>query len=85
MNQKQRTFLIIYCLLVVYCCVWVPWHVVRTPATNGLHQWRTGYGWLWSGPFGQGGLYSSPDLSIIALRLLAVTALTGAGWAATRS
>jgi hypothetical protein len=89
MNKTQRIIAVLYCLLVVYCCVWVPWHLIQSPASEGFHQWRTGYGWLWNGPSGavdRGWLYSSPDLPIIGLRLLAVTALAGAAFmAATRN
>jgi len=46
MNRPQRIVVILYCLLVVYCCTWVPWHIV--PPSNP--PIRAGYGWLWSGP-----------------------------------
>ena len=92
MNRPQRIVAVLYCLLIVYCCVWVPWHVILNPAAeptsfnpfNGL-QLRIGYGWLWDGPenLGRIGKSSTPDLPIIGLRLLAVTALGGAAfWAA---
>ncbi len=45
MNRAQRLVLILYCLLLAYCCVWVPWHLVQGP--NSV---RSGYGWLWTGP-----------------------------------
>jgi hypothetical protein len=87
MAKAQRVVLILYCLLVVYCCVWVPWHVVQSPGSDGFHQWRVGYNWLWSGPplgdVDRGNLYGTPDLAVIGLRLLAATALAGAGLAAT--
>jgi hypothetical protein len=54
MNRLQRIPLVLYCLLVVYCCVWVPWHIVP-PADPAI---RTGYGWLWAGP-----LPPTPDAS----------------------
>jgi hypothetical protein len=88
MNRSQRIVLVPYLLLVLYCCVWVPWHLVQSPATEGFHQWRTGYGWLWSGPSGAvdgASRYSSPDLPIIGLRLLAATALSGAVFLARQS
>jgi hypothetical protein len=25
-SRPQRIVLIIYCLMLVYCCVWIPWH-----------------------------------------------------------
>jgi hypothetical protein len=45
MNQAQRIVLILYCLLLAYCCLWIPWHV-----RHRLTDRRTGYGWLWTGP-----------------------------------
>jgi hypothetical protein len=65
----------------------VPWHVVQSPAVDGFHQWRAGYGWLWSGPSGtadRGRFYASPDLAVIGLRLLAATAIAGAALIAAR-
>jgi len=26
MNTRQRIVVILYCILFVYCCVWIPWH-----------------------------------------------------------
>jgi len=87
-NKLQRIVLTFYCLLVVYCCVWVPWHVVQKSG-EGLPTFRAGYGWLWKGPPDLGAwatsAYATPDLSIIGLRLLAVTALAGAAFVATRN
>jgi hypothetical protein len=85
MNRASRIVLILYCGMILYCCLWVPWHLVQSPATEGFHEWRTGYGWLWSGPSsasGEGGAYSSPDLTIIALRLIAASTIAGAGYIA---
>jgi hypothetical protein len=42
MNRAERIVLIVYCLLVVYCCLWVPGHVV-TPAG----ETQFGHPWLW--------------------------------------
>jgi len=81
MTRAQRIVLIVYCLLVFYCCLWLPWHVVRNPSVELPHQFRTGYGWLWIGPSStNGGIYSTPDLSITGLRLLAATAISGAAF-----
>jgi hypothetical protein len=46
MTWARRIVLIVYCLLIVYCRLWVPWHSV--PPDDA--QVRTGYGWLWIGP-----------------------------------
>jgi hypothetical protein len=72
MTRAQRIVLIIYCLLVVYCCVWVPW-VANYGSIKDIHQ---GYGWVWSPPSGTG----VPSLVAIATRILAATALSGAAF-----
>jgi hypothetical protein len=72
MNAAQRVVAVLYCLLVVYCCVWVPW-VANFRGFNDIHQ---GYGWVWSPPSKEG----VPSLAAIATRLLAVTALSGAAF-----
>ncbi len=46
MNRAQRVVLFGYCLLILYGCLWIPWHVPH-PAHPGD---QAGYGWLWSGP-----------------------------------
>lgn len=65
MTLAQRIVLVLYCLLVVYCCVWVPWHV-RLPEVGEV---QLGSRWLWTVDSG------GPDISAIGLRLLAATAL----------
>jgi hypothetical protein len=98
MNRAQRFVLILYCLLVVGCCTWVPWHYPQT--SNHQDEYRWNYGWLWLGPkdpyydpnpasyapkVSPYDRLASPNLPIIALELLAATALAGAAMAATRS
>lgn len=75
MSRVQRLVLILYCLLIVYCCVWVPWHLAQGP-----DRVRVGYGWLWAGPSNTpiDSTLTTPNLPVIALRLLASTALAGA-------
>jgi hypothetical protein len=77
MNRPQRVVLILYFVLLTYCCVWVPWHLVQSE-----DRVRAGYGWLWAGPNTTDvpSSLTTPDLSIIGLRLLAVTALAGAAF-----
>jgi hypothetical protein len=83
MNRPQRVVLIAYGVLLAYCCIWVPRHVKSIRE----RERRSGYGWLWAGPsstevlagYGQ---YHTPDLPIIGLRLLAVTAIAGAAFGA---
>lgn len=87
MNRSQRIVVVLCCLLVVYCCVWIPWHIVAGPANDGATvQVRVGYGWLWSGPAGTevDPLPATPDLSVIGLRLLAATAISAAAFLAVR-
>ena len=54
MNRSQRIVLTLYCVLVVYCCTWVPWHI----SGKKYPSVRVGYGWLWAGP-----LPAIPDAS----------------------
>jgi hypothetical protein len=72
MTRAQRIVAVLYCLLVVYCAVWVPW-VANFRDFKDIPQ---GYGWVWSPPSGQG----IPSLAAIATRILAVTALSGAAF-----
>ena len=73
MTRPQRGILFIYCLLVVYCCIWVPWHddQAQFKAVN------EGYGLIWDGPPEGEGV---PDLAAIALRVLAATAVSAAAF-----
>ena len=49
MNRAQRLVLVLYCLLLAYCCLWIPWHVQRSSRFATTYV-RSGYGWLWAGP-----------------------------------
>jgi len=90
MNRRRQLVLVLFCFLIVYCCTWVPWHIVSAPANDGAStQVRVGYGWLRAGPqsgnliaWGQGPL-ATPDLGVIGLRLLAVAAASGIGFLGT--
>jgi hypothetical protein len=56
MTRAQRIVVIIYCLVAVNCCVWVPWHattVSTEEAVTGITEQRVenarlGYDWVWS-------------------------------------
>ena len=76
MNQAQRVVLILYCLLIVYCCVWIPWHTpARHLADGAIRSGEdVGYSWLWVVPDS----YATPDLARIVLRFVAVTASAAA-------
>lgn len=73
MNRAQRFVLVLYCLLLAYCCVWIPWHVPPRHFAEGAIRPAEdlGYGWLWAVP----NSYATPDLSRIVLRFGAATAL----------
>jgi hypothetical protein len=111
MNQPQRIVAVLYCVLIVYCCVWVPWHATavlveedeaaKSRKTTVLDV-RLGSAWVWSqtGPpiqyegenlkaddphfldvIKRDGVRmrqqasETPDMVIIALRLVAATAI----------
>jgi hypothetical protein len=79
MNRAQRVVLIVYCLLIVYCCVWIPWHAhVSTTAEHWYAggSIRLGYGWVWAAP----GLYAVPDAGVILLRVIAASGLGAAAF-----
>ena len=72
MNLPQRIVLVIYCLLLVYCCLWIPFHVqTYRQGVGSTGYYRMGYAWLWIGP----DRYATPDGPLIVLRLVAATAL----------
>lgn len=88
MKRSQRIVLVFYCLLIAYCCVWIPWHVPNRAATT---YERAGYGWLWAGPSPKGDIFDQiaadpnmqravPDLELMGFRLLAVSAVSGAAF-----
>jgi len=51
MKRAQRIFLALYSLLLLYCCVWIPWHVKQVSRYAHSEYVRVGYGWLWVGPY----------------------------------
>jgi len=51
MKRLQRILLAAYFLLLVYCCVWIPWHVKQVSRYARAEYVRVGYGWLWAGPY----------------------------------
>jgi hypothetical protein len=73
MTRAQRIILIVYCLLVVYCCIWVPW-VFSIPIMKDI---KDGYAFIWDGPPEGAGV---PSLIAIIVRIMAVTALSGAAF-----
>ena len=77
MNLPQRIVLVIYCLLLVYCCLWIPFHVqTYRQGVGSTGYYRMGYAWLWIGP----DRYATPDGPLIVLRLVGATALSSAAF-----
>jgi hypothetical protein len=97
MNRTQHFVLVLYCLLLAYCCLWLPWHVQRSSRFDTFYV-RSGYGWLWTGPkkycpsppsdhtanlcnldnWTEYDETATPDLQLLALRLVAATAIGSA-------
>lgn len=73
MTRTQRLVAIFYCLLIVYCGAWVPWHY-DMEAVKGI---KVGYGLVWNGPPGGVGV---PDMAAVAARVLVATGLCGAAF-----
>jgi hypothetical protein len=66
-NKSQRVVLLLYCLLVTYCSIRIPWI-----SGVGNQAVREGYSWLWSPPEPS---LDFPDFSIIGLEVVAVTSI----------
>jgi hypothetical protein len=47
-NRRQHLVLIVYCAVLVYCFLWIPWRVQL--GIGRIRYERVGYGWLWAGP-----------------------------------
>ena len=77
MNLAQRVVLVISCLLLLYCCLWIPFHMqTYRQGVGSTGYYRMGYAWLWIGP----DRYATPDGPLILLRLFAATALSSAAF-----
>jgi hypothetical protein len=77
MSKPQRIVLVIYCFLLAYCCVWIPWHVTLGYARTNVDVI---YSFVWAAPnFGFVRAYSArPAMQLIFLRIVAITAVAGA-------
>lgn len=88
MNRAQRIVLILYFLLLTYCCVWIPWRLeIHSPSESyrPAGYYRTGYGWSWVGPSNPQSRrydfsYAAPDMPLIQLRIVAVTSISAGGF-----
>jgi hypothetical protein len=76
MTKTQRVVIAVYFLGLAYCCLWIPWYVQNPPNHYGGGYHRDGYAWVWVGT----SEYARPELSVIALRLVALTAIGGASF-----
>jgi hypothetical protein len=69
-----RVILVVYCLLLAYCCLWVPWRIPAVRSAADFAHMRYvpfGYGWLWAGPSSASPFapfLSTPEATNTALR-----------------
>ncbi|MBZ5687725.1 MAG: hypothetical protein LAP86_22150 [Acidobacteriia bacterium] len=42
-TTAQRIVLTLYCLLIAYCCLWVPWYIQTPSESYGGGYQRIGY------------------------------------------
>ena len=83
MNRAQRITCTLYFLLLALCLTWIPW---KRHIPAAVDQWyatndrRLGYGWIWAGPrdAGRESQYARPDMHVIYLRAVALTAIGAA-------
>jgi hypothetical protein len=77
LNLPRRIILVIYCVFLCYCLVWIPWQ--STTAVGSRNLIEINYSLLWRVP----DCYCAtlePDLRLIAVRIGLVTAITGAAF-----
>ena len=79
MKPAPRIMLVIYCLLFTYCCVWIPWRVTTSWGSEPVRHLATvEYSLIWVAPgrdYGRHLVAAIPDIPLITLRILALTAL----------
>jgi hypothetical protein len=83
MNRVQRIVVVLYGVLLVYCCVWIPWRlqIHSVPERSRPTYHRLGYGWLWSGPaHDYYAALATPDVRLIELRLIVATSVATAAF-----
>lgn len=94
MSKPQRIILVIYCFMLAYCFVWIPWRVTfvletqssvgdeTTSPYQGEKETRTrfAYSFVWNPPSEGRNLrwIPAPAADLILLRVLAITAIAGA-------
>jgi hypothetical protein len=68
---------VIYCLLLAYCCIWVPWR--ETIIIGQRKADDVVYSLVWAAPNTyQLGYAAVPDMHLIFLRIVALTAIISA-------
>ena len=75
MSRAQRLVLATYCLLVTYCCIWIPWQI--TCGVEHFHQYVE-YSFLWAAPQDCRVHAITPHIPMLVLRIVAVTAISAA-------
>jgi hypothetical protein len=78
MTRTQRIVAVLYCLLVAYCGVWVPWH---WSVTGRMEDIKEGYALIWDGPPAGRGV---PDVAAVAACVLAATGICTAAFLLAR-
>jgi len=73
-TRAQRIVAVLYCVLIVYCGVWLPWH---WSVAGEMEDVKEGYALVWNGP-PEG--YGVPDMAAVAARVLAATGLCAAAF-----
>ena len=96
MTRPQRIVAVLYCLLLAYCCAWIPWHVTyvvesqssvgdeSTPPFQGekIIRSRTVYSFIWNAPSDERTLrwIPTPAIDLILLRIVAASAVCSAAF-----
>jgi hypothetical protein len=94
MTRAQRIVLIVYRLLLAYCCTWIPWRVtlvsetqssVGNESTNPYQGEKvvysqSVYSFVWNAPSGNRRWIPTPAIDLILLRIVAVSAISGAAF-----
>jgi hypothetical protein len=77
MNRAQRIIVAIYCLLLAYCCIWIPWRETTT-LPSGRKYDDVFYSLVWVAPDTYGRCAAVPEIKLIILRVVALTAVSAA-------
>jgi hypothetical protein len=79
-TKAQKIILAVSCFLLAYCCVWIPWRVTTSLSQRNVIEIT--YSFVWRAPscgcISDNGI--DPDMKLIFLRIVAVSAVCGAGF-----